>query len=58
MTVFLSEKNGAEVENQDGEFVCLDCNTVVDDETGHDNEECREAAFDRAESMEYDQSRD
>lgn len=55
--IFISDKNGAEVENQEGEFVCLDCGCVVEDETGHYKDECDEAGRNRAEDMAYDQWR-
>lgn len=49
----VSEYNGAEVERQGDEFVCLDCLTVVPP-VGHDRDECRDAARDRMADMSAD----
>lgn len=48
--------NGAEVEfyPEYDEYVCLDCQTVVDDENGHERAECFEASRQRAEDAAAD----
>lgn len=48
--------SGAEVEfhAEYDEYVCLDCQTVVDDENGHELWECREASRERAEDAAAD----